>query len=154
MLDPVKAEQFAQWIEMRGLRTPISQVVGFQQFTAQVAPDVLTSEGTTSATYTDLATVGPSLNTLGNGKYLVAFGFTSVLSGSLIGYMSPSVNGSGGSDTTCAQGRTTAEMSVMRIIPVTLASGTNTIVAKYRSVSAGNNVSFLNRWMIALRYGN
>lgn len=151
MLDPVKAEQFAQWLEQRGLRTPISQVVGFQQFVGQPAPDVLTQESTASAAYTDLATVGPSLNLLGNGRYLILFGYSAA--GATPGLMSVSVNGSGGSDATCCQASGSAFGAPMRALAVTLTSSPNTVVAKYRT-PAGINATFLNRWLFALRYGN
>lgn len=137
-------EEFAQWLEQRGLRTPVSQVVGFGQFLVQPATDVLTSESTSSATYVDLATVGPSLSTLGDGKYLVFFGFV-VAAGTNQGLMSISVNGASATDS--------LSTSTARAVAVTLSGGgANTIVSKYRS--PGGTCGFLNRWLLALRYAN
>lgn len=159
-ITPEALEQIAQWFEQRGIRTPISQVVGFSQFNAIPATDVAATQNTTSTTYTDLGTVGPSLTGLADGKYLLSFGC--VMYGSNDnGYMSPSVNGSGGSDGTSAQGggRDDATdvlpaFSVMRSIAVTMtAGGNNSVVAKYRSQSATGS-DFSDRWMLALRYGN
>ena len=93
-ITPQALEQLAQYIEQRGLRTPVSNLVGFAQFLGQAAADVPTSESTASTfPYVDLATVGPSLSSLGDGKYLLFFGCNQGSSG-ISGYMSVSLNGS------------------------------------------------------------
>jgi hypothetical protein len=46
---------------------PVTQILGFSQFTAQAA-EVLASQTTTSTTYADLATVGPQLTGLAQRK--------------------------------------------------------------------------------------
>jgi hypothetical protein len=125
-----------EWIGQSGIDIPISQVIGFSQFTAQTAARIITSEGRTSSTYGDLATVGPTLTDLPDGQYLVLFG-------------------TGAAVTTVA---TTAVMNVQinsTVLAATLNnSGVNTLTAKYRSGDNATNSQFLNRWLIALKYSN
>lgn len=61
------------WLEQVGLAIPVNQLTGFSQFTAQQAK-VDADESTSSAAFTDLATVGPMLSNLPAGKYLFIFG--------------------------------------------------------------------------------
>jgi hypothetical protein len=156
-MSPEALEQLAQWIETRGIRTPASQISGFQQFLAQSAPSVLTIESTTVTTYGDLATVGPSLTGLSDGNYIVLFGCRANGAAADSARMSISVNGTAASDSDDCQSDSQnliAGMSVMRAVPKRLnAGGNNTIVAKYRS-QVGANVSFGNRWLTAIRWAN
>jgi hypothetical protein len=160
---PEVLESIAQYIEQRGLRTPISQVVGFQQFNAIPATSIAAAEGTSSATYVDLATVGPSLSTLGNGKYLLLFGARfSGGSTQARGRMSVSINGATALDANGLLGGGPDDVtnalpptSLMLALPVTLSASPNSVVAKYRQDQGGANLAeFSQRWLVALRYGN
>src|SRR5690348_16089479 len=73
-IDPQALEQVFQALEQRGLRTPVSNLVGFAQFLGQVATRVNTIETTVSTSYTDLATSGPTLTGLADGNYFVFHG--------------------------------------------------------------------------------
>jgi hypothetical protein len=159
---PEALEGIAQWIEQRGLRTPVSQVVGFQQFNA-IPVGVSAIEGTASATYVDLATVGPSLPTLGNGKYILFFGAKFFgESTHARGFMSVAINGATALDANGIEGggpddstNALPPTSLMNAIAVTLQSSPNSVVAKYRQDVGGANLAvFGQRWIIALRYGN
>jgi hypothetical protein len=160
-LHPEALEQICQYVEQRGLRTPVSQVVGFTQFVGHPATDVLTEESTSSTTYGDLATVGPSLNNLGDGKYLLFFGCAVRGTGGG-GFMSVSLNGDTPTDArSCfcggldSNGDGLPDVSTMRTISATLTGGSNTVVAKYRSAGGLTPVApIFNRWLAALRYAN
>lgn len=74
-ISPRALEDIAQWIEQRGLRTPINNIVGYQQLT----PQYITGSGggaaidtTTSATYVDF--IGsPTSSGLRAGSYQIFF---------------------------------------------------------------------------------
>lgn len=137
---------------------PISQIVGFSQFTATpsfIAPN----EATMSQTYVDLATLGPQISGLADGKYLFLLA-AQVVKGVVNdgGMASLSCNGSTPvdadslilSDTSAVAQNTT----VSRAVQKTLAGGGNNVVTmKYRTINA-SSISFANRSLIALRYGN
>lgn len=150
------------WLEQNPPAVTISSIIGFDQFTANVATDVATNETSTSAAFGDLATVGPSLSGIPNGKYLLLFGFTGKWSGAAATgqVMSVAVNGAGAVDgdacfvTSTATGGAGTEASTMRVVAKTLSSGSNSVVTKYRATAAGNTANFQYRWLVALRYAN
>jgi hypothetical protein len=149
------------WLEQNPPAVTISSIIGFDQFTANVATDVGTNETTTSSTYVDLATVGPSLSGIPDGKYLVMFGFTGKWTVAQTGQvMSVAMNGAAASDadacfvTPTTTGGAGTEASTMRVVAKTLSSGSNSIVSKYRATQAGNTANFEFRWLVALRYAN
>ena len=154
---PQALEELAGWFEQRGLRTPISQIVGFKQFLGQTSTSVLTIETTTSTLYGDLATVGPTVSGLADGNYLVFHGCRSaigVTDGSDQARMAIPVNGAAASDNECASSSWAGFMSVTMLNARKLTvGGNNTIQAKYKS-NAGATAYFGTRWLIALRYGN
>jgi hypothetical protein len=149
------------WLEQNPPAVTISSIIGFDQFTANVATDVATNETTTSTAFGDLATVGPSLSGIPNGKYLLLFGFTGKWTVAQTGQvMSVSVNSAGAADgdacfvTPAATGGAGTEASTMRVVAKTLSSGSNSVVTKYRATQAGNTANFQYRWLVALRYAN
>jgi hypothetical protein len=159
-ITPDALEQIALYIEQRGLRTPVSNIVGFQQFAAINATPVLTIESTASTTYTDLATTGPTLTGIANGNFLVLFGCRADPGGSTsAARMSISPNGAAASDNnSCSSDSQNliAGMSIMRAFTVqltTTAAGGNTLQAKYR-VTGATTGNFGQRWLVALRYAN
>lgn len=139
--------EFKQWltdyVATQMPKMPISQVFGYQLQRARTAT-VETQQTTTSTSYTDLATAGPTLSQLANGFYLLIFGCDASNSSSAgDGYMAPSVNGAAAAD---ADGvlfsgtfnDSTAINSNLRVLLVQLDTpgGNNEIVMKYR-VSSG-----------------
>lgn len=140
-----------------GFDLPISQVVGFSQFTAQAASPVQTSESTTSTSYADLATAGPSISGLADGAYVVFFGCVARNSSASTGGtadMSVKVNATEASDNDYIRINHDGNTSIGRAIVKTLdGGGNNTLTARYKK--AGDGTAFFeHRWMIALRYAN
>lgn len=134
---------------------PISQVFGFTQFVGAPAPFVVTSETTTSGTYVDLATTGPVLTNLPDGKYLILFGAAiSVTAGATSTFMSLSVNGSTPSNDDAIYTTSTAFVTLASARTKALTNnGSNTVKAQY-AADGVRTATFLNRWLIALKYGN
>jgi hypothetical protein len=142
-----------------GFDLPISQIVGFSQFTAQAAPTIGTSESTTSTTFTDLATVGPSLTGLPDGEYVFFFGAEAdTATAGKIAAMALSINAAAlgtppiGDD---CESRSDQLVSISRAVTATLSNGgNNSVVAKYATDDALAAAFFSSRWLIALRYAN
>lgn len=135
---------------------PASQIVGFTQFLGTPIAQVFTGESTTSTTFTDLATVGPQLTSVGSGRFLFFFGCqaqTTAASG--VAIMSLSTNGAAATDDdslVAGSDAGTINATSMRAIEVVLTEPNNTITCKYRS-NNGTSVSFTRRWLIGLRIG-
>lgn len=149
-------EYMVQHLALNQPPISISQVFGFSQFTAQ-ANTVATDQTTSSATYTDLATVGPQISGLADGQYLVLFGSGIYnTSASTQSYMSFSVNG-GTESTDHIQADSGAGNTVIpggRAALVTMESGgNNTIKARYKRGSAGT-AGFTGRWLVVIRYAS
>lgn len=141
------------YLSMNQPLIPVSQLVGFDRFTAQLA-NVLTDENTTSTSYVNLTTTGPSLSGLSEGAYIVLFGAQCVPGAGEQGAMSVSVNGAAASDDDAAFSSAT-NATLCRALAVTLTDPTsNEIVTKYRTNVGGAATRFLRRWIIALRYAN
>lgn len=152
--------EFKQWLaDYVALQTPplpISQVFGFQLQRARTAT-VDTSETTTSTSYTNLATTGPTLSGLANGWYLLVFGAdASGTTASAAPRMSPEINGVAASDAdSCSLATlfndTAALTSNLRVLMVHLnvAGGNNEVVMKYR-VAAGTG-RFQFRFLHAIK---
>lgn len=151
---------FRQWlisyIEANPPLLPISQITGFSQFIARNdTKGTTSSESTSSATYVDLATSGPSLTDLSDGIYLIIHGarITAGPSGEQ-GYQSISVNGGAASDDDSAENENSKAVSTSIAMLKTLSSGQNTIACKYRSNTGGVSVTFRRRWLVALKVAN
>lgn len=138
---------------------PVSQITGFKQIeqvevSSATTGTVGTSQTTTSATYVDLATVGPQLTGLRNGQYLIFFGVAVLWNtGGVNAWMSISVNGATAVDADACTVATTVGMSPTRAVVKTLSSGNaNTLLAKYRT-DGGSTGNYQHRWLIAQRIG-
>ena len=151
-------EQFRFWLEQNPPNIPITQILGFTQFTAQAADRINTSQSTTSTAYVALATQGPILTGLSDGKYLLMFG-AALASNASTGapLMNLKVNGTTPSDDNEAvQGsNTTFGVSASTAVVKTLSNaGNNTVEAVYRTSNVAVTASFNHRWLVALRYSN
>lgn len=144
--------EITNYVAQSGLNIPISNILGFQQFTAQTAPFIATAETTASAAYTNLATVGPTLSNLPMGKYIVFFGCVGNNTGVNQTYMSVQVNSTAAVDADSCELSLASHASMMIVVAKTLALDNNTLTAKYR-VAAGTG-NYFNRWMLAFRYAN
>lgn len=109
-----------------------------------------TFEATSSATYVNLATVGPSVSVPFLGDYIVTFGAETFAGANAAAWMSVDV-GAGAADGDGAvlqqSSAVTSVASVARARTKTVAAGTS-IVCKYRSSSG--SASFLNRFLNVL----
>lgn len=151
---------FETWMTDRvavaGLDVPIGQIVGFNLFVPQIAPDIATEESTTSTTYVSLTTTGPELSGLPNGSYLLLYSAEARSSNTDgASAISPQVNSTAPSDGDSAAATGSSEIGMVGFTTKTLTAGNNTITLKYRA--AGSNPgtsSFKFRRLIALRYTN
>lgn len=136
---------------------PISQVFGFTQFLGNFAI-VGTDESTTTTTVGDnLATVGPTLSGLADGKYFFAYGFTGkasaagfdVIAGLNINGTAPTVNPNDPIILTEAANY----ISVTGAFAKTLSNaGSNTVKMQYW-VSGGTG-NYQRRFIFGLKYAN
>lgn len=155
--------QLKLWFEQQGINVPVSQIPGFSQFGARLATVLSTAgETTTSNTYVDLATAGPEITELSNGKYMLVYGAqahnTTATGGGII---SVSVNGGAASDDNLAAtypdasaAWPTGSSSIVRATLADLVDGNNTVTMKYRRGNATGTAGFANRWLVAIRYAN
>jgi hypothetical protein len=153
-------EAFKSWIvqymALNGEPIPQSQVQGLAPLSVSGEKIPATgdaSETTTSTTYTDLSTVGPSLQ-VGAGKYALIFGCHCFSSTSSHGAgMSLSVAGATAVDADSVSMSGTGGISITRVLMTDLSGPSNAIVAKYRAVT-GSTATFYRRFLVAIRYGN
>ena len=144
------------FIQTSRLEIPIGQVFGFVGYTVQASSLVGAFESTSATAYGDLATVGPTLDSLADGNYLVLLvADIDIATAGKEAHMSYDPNGAGASDTWSAQCRSSDFVTCCRPSLVRLASGANTLTAKYRSDTAGAiSSTFGNRQLFALKYAN
>ena len=133
------------------LQIPVSQLSGFSTFTAQFAPIITAAQTTTSTSYVDLATIGPTLSGLPDGKYVLIWGcqaFCSASSDEAI--MAVGYNGAATDNTVQARTNQTVDYtSIVAFNIQTLSAGSNSVLAKYKT---GTSATFSNRSLLALKY--
>lgn len=143
------------WLEQNPPSLAITSILGFTQFTATHA-EVGTRETTTSATYADLATVGPTLTGVGPGTYVILYGAGSFNSAAANAcWISVSLNGAAATDGDGSRVdslATTGEQSQVRGLVKTLSLASNSVTVKYKT--GGGTASFENRWLIAIKAAN
>lgn len=132
---------------------PISQVFGFTGFTFQAATTIAAGEATTSTSYVDLATVGPTLFGLGKGKYAIFFGAQCQPTSPSVALMSISVTNVAAATDADAIVVSAANETCTGVILKDLTNDINGLQAQYRS-SGGNSCSFSGRKLIAVKYAN
>lgn len=126
---------------------PYTQFLGARMNLARSGNFVATAESTTSSSYVDLATVGPTIAGIADGDYLVMFGGFVDGQGGLISY---SVNGAAASDSTAVWENDNAA-ALSRADIVTLKNNHNsTIQLKYRK-DGGAGPTFSRRWIVVIR---
>lgn len=142
--------QLKLWLEQSGLNIGVNQVIGFSQFTPFVN-EVSPEQATSSTSYTDLSTSGPTLTGLSAGSYVVFFGSSMTAPASQTSYMTVYANGADATNPVETQVGTNASLS--RGFTTRLTGSNNTLQAKYK-VSGGANGTFRYRWLIAIKYDN
>lgn len=155
-LSPSALGELRAWLEGSGFQLPISQVVGFKQFTAQADVDNSEARRNTN-TYGDPTTgnAGPELTGLPDGKYVLFYGALAwdFSGGGGTTYMAPKVNSTEATNADAVSTTAnTAGISVMRAVLKDLTGGSNTVTLRY-NMSTGTG-RWDNRFLIALRYAN
>lgn len=163
------------WLEANPPVLPISQIIGYTDFTDQIAASrdaaiaaataaqvtatvatVLSAQNTTSATYTDMTTAGPEITGLVDGQYIIFHGCSLVTSiANAESYQSISVNGAAASDNDAVTAGVTSRASVFTAVSVTLNAGgtSNSVKCVYR-VDGGATLTAAKRKLIAAKYAN
>lgn len=143
-------------IAIDGLQIPVSQLSGFTSFAAQSnVVGTGATETTTSTSYTNLATVGPTLTGLPDGLYVVLFGAGMKISSGTGAAMSVQVNAATAVDADgCVTESTLLVPSSRGFLATLNNAGNNTLTAKYKTYIVTETASFIRRWMIALKYQN
>lgn len=147
-LPPAFMDYTVQYNALNGLPIPVSQLTGFSQFTVNSAT-VVTLESTTSLTYTDLATPGPTLSGLAAGHYVILVGAVARDAGGNGAFIAPST----GADAEGGETQSTGFSSIIGVSVHSFSSSSSSVSAKYRT-NGGTSCSFLNRWILALKYAN
>ena len=117
---------------------------------------VATSQGTTSTSYTDLATVGPAVTLATGTKALVVI--TTSQEASIAGYNTYTGFAVSGATTIAAADirgirlKTGAQLSATYLV-TTLTAGSNTFTLKYKAES-GSTANFLNREIAVIDMGS
>lgn len=149
--------QLIDQIQVGNLQIPVSQLLGYSQNQAQQATTVATAETTTSTSFTDLATTGPTLTGLPDGQYQVAFGATFDFSvgGAANAFMGVKANSTEAADNDSIFWNVPLGDFVpgTRVHTFTLTNGgNNTLTARYRVT--GSTGRWRNRWLAAVRVAN
>jgi hypothetical protein len=144
------------WIEANPPVLPIGQIFGFAAFVATPAVVATGSaETTTSAFPVNLATTGPQLLDLPDGKYIVRFGaklHTSVAGTNAV--MGVSINGAAATGTDVAVNGNVNDVSAVYEFITSLTAGSNTLLTKYGTDGGAATVTYNNRFLIAEKYAN
>jgi len=118
---------------------------------------ISTSQSTSSTSYTDLSTVGPTVTLTTGTSAIVLFGCTYADDGNLDndGYMSVAVSGASSvsaSDTWAPVGN--QALNLVQIVQgykfTGLTAGSNTFTAKYRKSGGTSSASFEKRWLFVV----
>lgn len=120
---------------------PFSHLFGSHVNIARSGNFVPTSESTASPTYTDLATVGPQLQHLADGTYLIAWGVTSRQRASI------SVNGATPSDDDSLWATEMNPPGTRMKIVSMKNNNDNSVKIQYKSGT------FQDRWLTVIRIG-
>lgn len=144
-----------QKVALDGQPIPQSQISGSRRIPVSPATTINTPESTTSTTYTNLATVGPTIEGLSNGTYFLLFSASMAISGAVdFCFMAVMANATAiPNDNDAVATSSTAAFTHTGFAVVVLdANNNNTLTVKYRT-NSGTSL-FSSRRMIALKIGN
>lgn len=130
----------------------VSQVFGFKLHSIHTADDVVGSEATASTAYSDLATVGPTLEGLANGFYVVMWGCAAAVNSPNTAAMGVAADGdtpSGQREMIASSYGSVEAMGRLALVDFSAGDHQHTLQAKYKSNPTG--YSFSHRWLHALR---
>lgn len=139
-------------------KIPGSQIVGGRANVPSNYAFVATGETTTSSTYGNLSTVGPTLERMADGDYLLMWGALAVVAtagSGITAKMGVQINSTVASDAdSCVSGVAIgASVSVARLKTLEN-NNNNTVTAKYASNDNTTAVGFTYRWLMALKVGS
>lgn len=138
---------------------PISQIFGFNSFTANLAEVAAKQNMPSNGSFVDLTTVGPQLDPLPKGRYVVLWGAAYDANGGATGAMVPRVNSVNPGLATELDNSAIIEpvnverFNLMRGRLYDLDLDSNDITCKYYSTQSPGP-AFYKRWLIALKYAN
>lgn len=140
-------DEFKDWMaDMIAVNIPMipfGHVFGSRINIARSGDYIVTSEAcSTTATYSDLATVGPQIVNLSNGKYMIFYGCLTR------GKMAPSINGAAPSDDDCIDANETIAPMSRAIVRSLTNNNVNTIKMQYKETQ-----NFSHRWLVVVRIG-
>jgi hypothetical protein len=148
----------AEYVALNGKVQP-HQIQGLSRLIPHAA-SVTADEGRFwEDAYGDVATVGPTLEGLGRGTYLVITS-AEVLhqEASVNSRMSVSINGAAPSDDNAVSFFTTSGVNrypIRRYLLLTLPLPSNTLRLQYKRIGKGSSgANFRNRYIVAIRVGN
>lgn len=147
------------WVDwLAGELSPmVLQLGGAAQLFFHAAPTVATEESTSSGSFVNLATTGPVLSGLSNGRWLFFWGFNlEAVTGTPTGIMGLDVNGGGADANNVARAFGQVEGDFIpgvyaQLISI-LGNDNNTVTAKYAAL--GGTPYFRHRWLVGVRVGN
>jgi hypothetical protein len=161
--DPAEfPREFGAWIvdyiNLNATLQPF-QVQGLSLQAPRVAAVNTAEDRSWSSSFGDLSTVGPSLEGLGSGTYLVLFSCeVQNFEAGVESCMSVSVNDATATETdgvTVFVSSVSYNAALVRFLVLTLTNPSNTIVAKYRRIGNGTTVAtFRKRNLVAIKIGN
>jgi hypothetical protein len=159
---PTALEDIAVWLEQRGLRTPISNVVGFQQLSPASFQQLNSGapETTTSTTWVSMA-VDEVLTDIPQGRYLLLWGgyghISTVAQEGWIGVQINSVDPGnptlGTYDTKTVQFNTVDNVWNWNLTVATLTSARNTLRLRKAVTNAAATFSIWQSSIFVLRLG-
>lgn len=121
---------------------PFGHIFGARQNTARSGDYVAASESTTSTSYTDLATVGPLIENIADGTYLLMYGVQCRAHASI------SVNGAAASDDDSIWGEEAAPAAGRMKIVSLKNNNANSVKMVYK------DGTFSHRWLVIMRLGS
>lgn len=154
--------EFGSWIKeyisLNGEIQPF-QVQGLSLRAPRTATVVTAENLGFTTSYSDLATVGPKLEDLGKGTYLVFYSSSAIANEfGAEPWMSVSINGATAVDLDSVHfhlSGSTGELPLFRSLIVDLPLGNNTLLCKYKRIGNGTTVAtFSNRQLSALKVAN
>lgn len=136
---------------------PVAQLQGFSQFNATHS-FIFTLETRTSSTFGDLATVGPRITGLSDGKYVFYFGCAAWVATAGTGkeaLMDIQINSAAVDGNDACVSEVAQPVSIAIAVTKTIKTGgNNSVTAKYASLDNVTQASFARRWLVAQRIGN
>lgn len=154
--DPFRMEEIRKYLEIHPPSLSIEQLQGYARNIFQEAPNITTSQTTTSTSPADLATVGPTLGSLQDGKYAI-FLMTLIKAGTAgVSYAGVKVNSTEPSTSpsdSVSSDITAGSLPAFGIFLKTLSGGgSNTLTVRYWTTAG--TATYANRRMVMFRYSN